>query len=524
VASLGDRYTEYLGPEAYRAALRRPLAGELAYAAARAAGGVGIVVEGPSSGNGGGKFGSFSNFNGSSGARVAAVLAESTAEAAGVEPGDVLLEVEGHAAARLGVEELDALLRGPAGSVARVVVLKQQQQQQQPRGGLGGERRFSPFHAALLSSSSLPSSAPSPRTTLTLDLERRPIPQPPVKTALLLSPRGRSVAYVRLHYFSRDASRALAGALVNAEARGDEGLVLDLRNNPGGVFEEALGNAAMLLPRGAKIASTTRTPASSSSSSSSSSSPPPPPPPAATFVAGDLDNESSPSFLRRAALSSAPMAVLVDAGSASGAEVLAGALADNGRAVTVGPRRTFGKGLIQYYFLVGDDNEKKGGSSSNGGGGDDSGVGGGVKVTGKMFFFSFSRPVFFSFFLQKTCSHSLSLSHSLLSNLLLLLPTTNSRRLLHSQRPRPLGRGRARAAEGLHRARQRSARLDLLGFLCFSFSLLLPGRCRRRCCRGRRRRLPARGAAGRGRRDRQGRRWRRGGGAGSVLRERERVR
>lgn len=217
-----------------------------------------------------------------------------------------------------------------------------------------------------------PEAAPPkpPLLLLPLDLERRSIPQPPVKTAPLSSPKGRSIAYVRLHFFSRDATTALAGALVAAEARGDEGIVLDLRNNPGGVFEEALADASMFLRRGEKIASTTRTPAASSFSS--------PPPPVATFVAGDLDNDASPSFLRRAALSSAPMAVLVDAGSASGAEVLAGALSDNGRAVLVGPRKTFGKGLIQYYFLVDDGRSERKKNSSN-----DSGVGGGVKVTGK---------------------------------------------------------------------------------------------------------------------------------------------
>ena len=325
------------------------------------------------------------------------MLAESTAEAAGVEPGDVLLEVEGHAAARLRVEELGALLRGPAGSAARVVVLKQQRQQQrQQTEGDSPPRLSSPAVLFFPPSSTVSRPAfplmlrvkaaataaitkaatPSPPKMLTLDLERKPIPQPPVKTAPLSSPKGRSIAYIRLHYFARDATRALAGALLNAEARGDEGLVLDLRNNPGGVFEEAVADAAMFLKRGATIASTTRTPLSSGSPSSPPSAPPPP---VATFIAGDSDNDASPSSLRRAALSSAPMVVLVDAGSASGAEVLAGALADNGRAVLVGPRRTFGKGLIQYYFLVDDEGSRAGKKNRSG----DGGVAGGIKVTGE---------------------------------------------------------------------------------------------------------------------------------------------
>jgi len=447
----------------------------------------------------------------------------------------VLLEVEGHAAARLRVEELGALLRGPAGSVARVVVAKQPPP---PRGAvprLSSPPRLSSSAAALFSppsssaaSASRPAllpmvpsvgaatanskgaaaaaSPPSPPRTLALELERRPIPQPPVKTAPLRSPRGRSVAYIRLHYFARDATRALAGALLAAEARGDEGVVLDLRNNPGGVFEEALADAAMFLRRGEKIASTTRTPAASPTS--------PPPPPMATFVAGDLDGEASPSFLRRAALSSAPMAVLVDAGSASGAEVLAGALRDSGRAVLVGPRRTFGKGLIQYYFLVDDE---RGGDGSGGdrrkNSSNDSGVGGGIKVTGKkketsfILFFPSQTPPLSRLFLLFLFSPSRRTNKKKRSQHTICLAP--SRRLLHAKGPRPFCREGARAAALVLRPRQRAAGKQLLGF--FFFFLL-------RCCRGGRgRRVLARGSAVGGRRDRQGRRGRRRRGVGSLL-------
>ena len=460
----------------------------------------------------------------------------------------MLLEVEGYAAARLGVEELGALLRGPAGSVARVVVLKQPPSTPPPvaaAAAAASPRPLLPSSAALFSSprsssSSLlpmipvraaatvpssragpssnalptpPQQPPPPPPLLALDLERRPIPQPPVKTAPLSSPKGRSVAYIRLHYFARDATRALAGALLGAEARGDEGIVLDLRNNPGGVFEEALADAAMFLRRGERIASTTRTPATPASLSSSSS-PPRPPPPVATFVAGDLDGESSPTFLRRAALSSAPMAVLVDAGSASGAEVLAGALADNGRAALVGPRRTFGKGLIQYYFLVDDG---RGGDSSGGrkkNSSNYSGVGGGIKVTGKWKRERVSR------LLSSASSFSPAPPPKKKKK------KKNSCRLLHAKGPRPVGGAGPRAATLVLGPRQRPAGQQLLGL----------HRCRRRRCRRRsllvlgsrggrgRRRLPARGPAGRGRRDRPGRRGRRRGGARSLLKQTERER
>ena len=216
-ASLGDRYTEFLPPSAYRLALRRPTAGELAYATAQAGGGVGIVVDGPAEGVSGGFLHHPSRARG---ARVAAVAAESAAEAAGVRAGDALLEVDRYAVDRLPDSAVAALLRGPAGADVAVTI--------------------APFDGA------------PPRR---LTLERRPLPQPPVKAATLATRGGRSVAYLRLHYVSGDATAAMASALAHVETEHVDGIVLDLRNNPGGMFEEGVATAALLLPDGAPIAS-----------------------------------------------------------------------------------------------------------------------------------------------------------------------------------------------------------------------------------------------------------------------------
>lgn len=293
VASAGDRYTAFLPPAAYRAALRRPEAGELAYLTAQHGGETGIVLDGPAAAG--------------AGARIAAVLAESAAEDAGLAPGDALLEVDGYRASRVTEGQLAAALRGPAGSETAVVVAR----------------------------------ASSP-TLVRLALERRPAPQPPVKEAALVTPGGRRAAYIRLHFFSRSATDALAAALLRAAADGVDGVVLDLRNNPGGVFEEAIADAAMLVADGARLVSAERGPPGAAPLAYVSGALPPTVATPATLTGGLLPRGTR-------------IVALINRGTASAAEVLAGALGDGPlpRATLLG-ERTFGKGAVQYYFPVTD--------------------------------------------------------------------------------------------------------------------------------------------------------------------------
>jgi carboxyl-terminal processing protease len=123
-------------------------------------------------------------------------MAESPAEAAGLQRGDEVLEVEGIPATQLTMDETTTLLRGPAGSSVELVV--------QQRG-----------------------------STRHLMLERQRLPQPPLKEARLPLPDGRRIAYLRLHYFSGEGTAALKRAVVSGEEDGVAGYVLDLRNNPG---------------------------------------------------------------------------------------------------------------------------------------------------------------------------------------------------------------------------------------------------------------------------------------------------
>ena len=127
--------------------------------------------------------------------------------------------------------------------------------------------------------------------------------------------------YVRITTFSEttpaDVGRAMA-RLKRDNPGGLKGLVLDLRNNPGGVLESGVAVADDFLDRGVILSADGRTPEAR------------------------FRMEATPGDL----LDGAPLVVLVNGGSASASEIVAGALKDHGRALLVG-RRTYGKGSVQ---------------------------------------------------------------------------------------------------------------------------------------------------------------------------------
>ncbi len=145
-----------------------------------------------------------------------------------------------------------------------------------------------------------------------------------VKGTRLLEGR---IGYIRITQFSETTSTNLLTAIATLRAKGMQALVLDLRNNPGGLLTAAIETAEQLLPKGAVIVATRRRPGL------------PNPPP--SVAAG------------RVHLTDFPLAVLINPGSASAAEILAGALQDNRRAVLIGDV-TFGKGLVQTILPLDD--------------------------------------------------------------------------------------------------------------------------------------------------------------------------
>jgi carboxyl-terminal processing protease len=126
------------------------------------------------------------------------------------------------------------------------------------------------------------------------------------------------IAYVHLRNFSSDASTRMASAIEELLDQDPSGLILDLRGNPGGFFSEAILTTGLFLPKGEEIL-IERLKDGSERKFEAPDEP----------VAPDI-----------------PMVVLVDGGSASASEILAGALQDHSRAVLIG-ETTFGKGSVQ---------------------------------------------------------------------------------------------------------------------------------------------------------------------------------
>ena len=127
------------------------------------------------------------------------------------------------------------------------------------------------------------------------------------------------VGYINLSTFSGNPSKDFKNAFLDLKKQGITSLVIDLRNNGGGLLEEAVEIANFFLPRGKMIVTTK----------------------------GKIKQASnSYKTLREPLDTDIPLAVLVNSGTASASEILAGALQDYDRAVIVG-NRTFGKGLVQ---------------------------------------------------------------------------------------------------------------------------------------------------------------------------------
>lgn len=152
-----------------------------------------------------------------------------------------------------------------------------------------------------------------------LELIRDRIALNPVYASLDSQPDGVPVGYIRLTQFSANATSEVESAINRLEAQGAKAYVLDLRNNPGGLLQSGIEIARLWLDQGTVVYTVNRQGTLGS------------------FEAGGQ------------ALTKAPLTVLVNQGSASASEILAGALQDNGRAKLVG-EKTFGKGLIQSLF------------------------------------------------------------------------------------------------------------------------------------------------------------------------------
>lgn len=204
---------------------------------------------------------------------------------AGLEPGDQILRINGLSAEKLTPMEAVEKFRGEAGEKITLTIRR-------------------------------------PRTKEIKDFEmtRRVIRVSSVKDARVLpAAEGQAkIGYARITQFNEPTASELARALDRLDKDGIQGLILDLRYNPGGLLGSAVDVCGLFVPPGTRIVTTE----------------------------GRTPGRTYTSAPRGSAVRAYPLAVLVNYASASGSEVVAGALKDLGRAVIVG-ETTFGKGSVQ---------------------------------------------------------------------------------------------------------------------------------------------------------------------------------
>jgi len=236
--------------------------------------------------------------------RIVAPIEDSPAALAGIKPGDLVTHVDGIAVRGAPIDDAVRRMRGEPGTQVTLTVLR--------------------------------TAAPAP---LKFTITRAEIVQKSVKGALVEP----GYAWLRIAQFQEPTLDDLASKIA-ALYRQDphiKGLVLDLRNDPGGLLQGAVGAAAAFLPKGAEIVSTNGQRADSRQ----------------RFYGTPQDymlkNGDALATLP-AGLKSVPMVVLVNTGSASASEIVAGALQDYKRATVIGSQ-TFGKGSVQTIRPVGKD-------------------------------------------------------------------------------------------------------------------------------------------------------------------------
>ncbi|CAL5229708.1 g13081 [Coccomyxa viridis] len=239
---------------------------------------------------------------------VLAPIQGGPADRAGIQPGDEVLQIDGNTTEGWDGDRAAKLLRGTSGS--SVMVKFARRSEQVP--GVAGRPEL------------------PPKIELKqVNLKREKLELSPVYSTAV-DHDGHKLGYIRLVNFGQHAALDMQHAVQKLQGTGAEGFILDLRNNPGGLVRSGLDIARLWMDGEAAIFN----------------------------VQGREDNGHI-AIMQRVILEQGlaatdlPLAVLVNGGSASASEILAGALHDNGRATLIG-EKTFGKGKIQSVFELAD--------------------------------------------------------------------------------------------------------------------------------------------------------------------------
>lgn len=215
-------------------------------------------------------------------AYVVTVMPDTPAAKAGMKPNDVFVEVAGVKQDKWSSDEIVKRVRGDVGTRVKLVV-----------------RRGTDLKS--------------------FSLTRAMIEVPNVQSSML--PGG--VGYIRMFSFNQRSETDLRKAIDSLEQKGAKGFVVDVRDNPGGLLDQAVRTSSLFIQSGVIVR---------------------------------IDERDKPEQVQRATghvATGAPVVLLVNGNSASAAEILAGALQDHARAELVGTK-TFGKGSVQTIEELGD--------------------------------------------------------------------------------------------------------------------------------------------------------------------------
>jgi carboxyl-terminal processing protease len=217
---------------------------------------------------------------------IVAPLDDSPAQKAGLQPGDIILGVDGENVASLPLDQVVERIQGPAGTSVTLTIL-----------------------------------SPGSQHTRDVTMVRAHIRLQNITWAQV---PGASVAHVRITAFSEGVTEDLGRALTDIQRAGLTGLILDLRSNPGGLLNEAVGTASQFLSGGNVL------------------------------LERNAQGKTEPVPVQPGGVATEiPLVLLINGGTASAAEIVAGALQDAQRAKLVG-ETTFGTGTVLSEFHLSD--------------------------------------------------------------------------------------------------------------------------------------------------------------------------
>ncbi len=217
-------------------------------------------------------------------ARLGEIFEGSPAQESGLKEGDLIIKVDDQYTKNMSLEDVIALIKGEEGTKVMLTIMRE------------GDNEIYEF-----------------------EVERREVPKQTVSYEMLEN----KIAYIRISEFDKVTVDQFADAMATAKGSEMLGLILDLRDNPGGNLAAVIDVARKLLPKGLIV------------------------------YTEDKAGERKDYTCNGENELTVPMVVLVNGGSASASEVLAGAIKDYGKGKLLGTT-TYGKGIVQKYLGISD--------------------------------------------------------------------------------------------------------------------------------------------------------------------------